>query len=82
MKYLLYDSLLWFFLSRVCSYVSIVILLFHTDGRLYVATPVDPVFVLLPIFYEARMKVLLTSIVCNVSIEISNINHVFLFFYI
>ncbi|KAF3446485.1 hypothetical protein FNV43_RR11664 [Rhamnella rubrinervis] len=26
------------------------------DGRLYIATPVDPVFVLLPIFDEARMK--------------------------
>nr|XP_048331705.1 ribonuclease H2 subunit B isoform X2 [Ziziphus jujuba var. spinosa] len=26
------------------------------DGRLYIATPVDPVFVLLPIFEEARMK--------------------------
>ncbi|XAR57646.1 hypothetical protein NMG60_11025878 [Bertholletia excelsa] len=26
------------------------------DGRLYTATPVDPVFVLLPLFDEARMK--------------------------
>ncbi|KZV24783.1 hypothetical protein F511_34212 [Dorcoceras hygrometricum] len=26
------------------------------DGRLYIATPVDPVFILLPIFEEARMK--------------------------
>ncbi|KAL3501462.1 hypothetical protein ACH5RR_035911 [Cinchona calisaya] len=26
------------------------------DGRLYTATPVDPVFILLPIFEEARMK--------------------------
>lgn len=30
-----------------------------TDGRLYSATPVDPVFIFLPIFEEARMKVLL-----------------------
>jgi hypothetical protein len=29
----------------------------HTDGRLYTATPVDPVFIMLPIFEEARMKV-------------------------
>ena len=28
-----------------------------TDGSLYMATPVDPVFILLPIFDEARMKV-------------------------
>ncbi|KAF3681174.1 putative cytosolic sulfotransferase 5-like isoform 1 [Capsicum annuum] len=28
----------------------------QTNGRLYTATPVDPVFVLLPIFEEARMK--------------------------
>ncbi|XP_058222521.1 uncharacterized protein LOC131332356 isoform X3 [Rhododendron vialii] len=27
-----------------------------SDGRLYTATPVDPVFILLPIFEEARMK--------------------------
>ncbi|KZV47046.1 hypothetical protein F511_34744 [Dorcoceras hygrometricum] len=26
------------------------------DGRLYIATPVDPVFILLPIFEEARMQ--------------------------
>lgn len=26
------------------------------DGSLYMATPVDPVFILLPIFDEARMK--------------------------
>ena len=31
---------------------------FHvTDGSLYMATPIDPVFILLPIFDEARMKV-------------------------
>ncbi|KAF2534863.1 hypothetical protein F2Q70_00032843, partial [Brassica cretica] len=29
---------------------------FVTDGSLYMATPVDPVFILLPIFDEARMK--------------------------
>lgn len=27
------------------------------DGGLYAATPVDPVFILLPLFDEARMKV-------------------------
>ncbi|KAL1538318.1 ribonuclease H2 subunit B isoform X1 [Salvia divinorum] len=26
------------------------------DGRLYTATPIDPVFILLPVFEEARMK--------------------------
>ncbi|KAJ4844080.1 hypothetical protein Tsubulata_027510, partial [Turnera subulata] len=35
----------WFLGDYVCA-----------DGRLYTATPVDPVFVLLPIFEEARMK--------------------------
>ncbi|XP_015076322.1 ribonuclease H2 subunit B isoform X4 [Solanum pennellii] len=35
----------WFLGDYVCE-----------DGRLYTATPVDPVFVLLPIFDEARMK--------------------------
>ncbi|KAM3203307.1 ribonuclease H2 subunit B isoform X3 [Capsicum annuum] len=35
----------WFLGDYVCE-----------DGRLYTATPVDPVFVLLPIFEEARMK--------------------------
>ncbi|KAF8013793.1 hypothetical protein BT93_I1598 [Corymbia citriodora subsp. variegata] len=28
----------------------------HKDGCLYTATPVDPVFIMLPIFEEARMK--------------------------
>ena len=28
-----------------------------TDGSLYMATPVDPVFILLPVFDQARMKV-------------------------
>ncbi|KAI4337441.1 hypothetical protein L6164_015858 [Bauhinia variegata] len=35
----------WFLGDYVCE-----------DGRLYFATPVDPVFILLPIFEEARMK--------------------------
>lgn len=35
----------WFVGDYVCE-----------DGRLYTATPVDPVFILLPIFEEARMK--------------------------
>ncbi|XP_027154401.1 ribonuclease H2 subunit B isoform X1 [Coffea eugenioides] len=35
----------WFLGDYVCE-----------DGRLYTATPVDPVFILLPIFDEARMK--------------------------
>ncbi|XP_060215238.1 uncharacterized protein LOC132642026 isoform X1 [Lycium barbarum] len=35
----------WFLGDYVCE-----------DGRLYTATPVDPVFVLLPIFEEGRMK--------------------------
>ncbi|XP_051128111.1 uncharacterized protein LOC127249386 isoform X2 [Andrographis paniculata] len=35
----------WFLGDYVCE-----------DGRLYAATPVDPVFILLPIFDEARMK--------------------------
>lgn len=35
----------WFLGDYVCE-----------DGRLYTATPVDPVFILLPIFEEARMK--------------------------
>ncbi|PSS11051.1 Ribonuclease H2 subunit B like [Actinidia chinensis var. chinensis] len=39
----LYGS--WFLGDYVCE-----------DGRLYTATPVDPVFIMLPIFEEARMK--------------------------
>ncbi|WOG83071.1 hypothetical protein DCAR_0102245 [Daucus carota subsp. sativus] len=35
----------WFLGDYVCE-----------DGRLYAATPIDPVFILLPIFDEARMK--------------------------
>uniref|UniRef100_A0A2C9WHL0 Ribonuclease H2 subunit B n=1 Tax=Manihot esculenta TaxID=3983 RepID=A0A2C9WHL0_MANES len=35
----------WFLGDYVCE-----------DGRLYSATPVDPVFILLPIFEQARMK--------------------------
>ncbi|XP_062164503.1 uncharacterized protein LOC133871142 [Alnus glutinosa] len=35
----------WFVGDYVCE-----------DGRLYTATPVDPVFIMLPIFEEARMK--------------------------
>ncbi|VFQ95256.1 unnamed protein product [Cuscuta campestris] len=35
----------WFLGDYVCE-----------DGRLYIATPIDPVFVLLPLFEEARMK--------------------------
>ncbi|KAL8532460.1 hypothetical protein ACS0TY_008888 [Phlomoides rotata] len=35
----------WFLGDYVCE-----------DGRLYTATPVDPVFILLPVFEEARMK--------------------------
>ncbi|KAG8383066.1 hypothetical protein BUALT_Bualt05G0146000 [Buddleja alternifolia] len=35
----------WFLGDYVCE-----------DGRLYTATPVDPVFIFLPIFEEARMK--------------------------
>ncbi|KAL8052474.1 hypothetical protein ABFX02_05G006700 [Erythranthe guttata] len=35
----------WFLGDYVCE-----------DGRLYTATPVDPVFILLPVFDEARMK--------------------------
>ncbi|KAL6505630.1 hypothetical protein OROHE_023009 [Orobanche hederae] len=35
----------WFLGDYVCE-----------DGRLYTASPVDPVFILLPIFEEARMK--------------------------
>ncbi|XP_073130570.1 uncharacterized protein [Henckelia pumila] len=35
----------WFLGDYVCE-----------DGQLYIATPVDPVFILLPIFHEARMK--------------------------
>ncbi|KAF8388813.1 hypothetical protein HHK36_025493 [Tetracentron sinense] len=35
----------WFLGDYVCE-----------DGRLYTATPVDPVFILLPLFEEARMK--------------------------
>ncbi|KAK6912383.1 Rnh202, triple barrel domain [Dillenia turbinata] len=35
----------WFLGDYVCE-----------DGRLYTATPIDPVFVLLPVFEEARMK--------------------------
>ncbi|CAN1186891.1 Ribonuclease H2 subunit B [Linum perenne] len=35
----------WFLGDYVCE-----------DGGLYFVTPVDPVFILLPIFYEARMK--------------------------
>lgn len=35
----------WFLGDYICE-----------DGRLYAATPVDPVFILLPIFEEARMK--------------------------
>jgi hypothetical protein len=33
-------------------------LFLYTDGRLYTATPVDPVVLLLSIFDETRMKVL------------------------
>ncbi|KAL3819500.1 hypothetical protein ACJIZ3_005405 [Penstemon smallii] len=43
----------WFFGDYVCEVLGLP----HTDGRLYTATPVDPVFILLPIFEEARMKV-------------------------
>ncbi|XP_042008301.1 ribonuclease H2 subunit B-like isoform X1 [Salvia splendens] len=35
----------WFIGDYVCE-----------DGRLYTATPIDPVFILLPVFEEARMK--------------------------
>ncbi|XP_075495977.1 ribonuclease H2 subunit B-like isoform X2 [Primulina tabacum] len=35
----------WFLGDYVCE-----------DGQLYIATPVDPVFIFLPIFQEARMK--------------------------
>ncbi|EYU22394.1 hypothetical protein MIMGU_mgv1a013487mg [Erythranthe guttata] len=35
----------WFLGDYVCE-----------DGRLYTATPIDPVFILLPVFDEARMK--------------------------
>ncbi|KAG6783510.1 hypothetical protein POTOM_012959 [Populus tomentosa] len=38
-------------LSKACASPHSVI-----DGSLYTATPVDPVFILLPIFEEARMK--------------------------
>lgn len=37
--------------------------LLFTDGSLYMATPVDPVFILLPIFDEARMKVTLCFLI-------------------
>ncbi|ERN06872.1 hypothetical protein AMTR_s00005p00247650 [Amborella trichopoda] len=35
----------WFIGDYICE-----------DGGIYVATPVDPVFILLPLFHEARMK--------------------------
>ncbi|XP_021901541.1 ribonuclease H2 subunit B isoform X2 [Carica papaya] len=35
----------WFLGDYICE-----------DGRLYMATPIDPIFVMLPIFEEARMK--------------------------
>ncbi|XP_042005362.1 ribonuclease H2 subunit B-like [Salvia splendens] len=35
----------WFIGDYVCE-----------DGRLYTATPIDPIFILLPVFEEARMK--------------------------
>ncbi|CAN1768507.1 Ribonuclease H2 subunit B [Linum perenne] len=62
----------WFLGDYVCegqfTYTNLFLDLFHfslffisilfscTDGGLYFVTPVDPVFILLPIFYEARMK--------------------------
>ncbi|KAL8538003.1 hypothetical protein ACS0TY_000090 [Phlomoides rotata] len=36
----------WFLGDYVCE-----------DGRLYTATPVDPVFILLPVFEEAQINV-------------------------
>lgn len=40
---------------------------FDADGRLYTATPVDPVFIFLPVFDDARMKVLLSIKVHNLT---------------
>ncbi|KAG5541178.1 hypothetical protein RHGRI_021138 [Rhododendron griersonianum] len=42
---------------EVCMVHLFIVRCFRSiDGRLYTATPVDPVFILLPIFEEARMK--------------------------
>lgn len=49
----LYENTLPRILIIFCFFCSI------SDGRLYTATPVDPVFILLPVFEEARMKVCL-----------------------
>ena len=46
------------FMSHDCSHV--------TDGSLYMATPVDPVFILLPVFDQARMKV--THSICSLAL--------------
>ncbi|XP_021605704.1 ribonuclease H2 subunit B isoform X2 [Manihot esculenta] len=47
----------WFLGDYVCE-----------DGRLYSATPVDPVFILLPIFEQARMKVHLSFLVLHLKL--------------
>jgi hypothetical protein len=48
--YILFEFYTFVYLTVFSLFVS------HTDGRLYTATPVDPVFIVLPIFEEARMK--------------------------
>lgn len=54
----------WIFLKTVRNYYAFrfdlcaaYIFCFLTDGGLYTATTIDPVFIMLPIFDEARMKV-------------------------
>ena len=50
-------------------FVSLSLHLFflQTDGSLYTATPVDHVFIWLPIFEEARMKVDTIVLSCSCS---------------
>lgn len=41
-----------------CHLIRALVLPSPSDGGFYTSTPVDPVFLMLPIFEEARMKVL------------------------
>lgn len=45
-------------MHQASSYtINLLLLLVQTDGSLYLASPVDPLFLLLPILDRARMKV-------------------------
>lgn len=52
----------------VCLLILSLANCFCSDGRLYSATPVDPVFILLPIFEQARMKVHLSFLVLHLKL--------------